>query len=194
MDQPCNRARPRGQLATTSSVGICGAFDHAVWIGEKPDPRKEQIAGAAVRLGAHSADMFVAKRQNNAVAAMLIVGASVFIAALSLLAKGLGTGSYGPPLHTSQISHGRFLFAEILISTVAAVLRPTRRAPNLGLHSVRTMCGWGGITLLFASVAFIPLGDATAISFLNPVFAMMLAIPLLGKKVGRIRCSDAGPA
>ena len=37
---------------------------------------------------------------------------------------------------------------------------------------------------LFASVAWIPLADATAISFLNPIFAMILAIPLLGERVG----------
>lgn len=44
---------------------------------------------------------------------------------------------------------------------------------------------------MFASVAYIPLADATAISFLNPVFGMMLAIPLLGEKVGRVRWSAA---
>ena len=44
---------------------------------------------------------------------------------------------------------------------------------------------------MFASVAFIPLADATAISFLNPVFGMMLAIPLLGERAGPIRWSAA---
>lgn len=47
---------------------------------------------------------------------------------------------------------------------------------------------------MFAAAAFIPLSDATAISFLNPVFAMMLAIPLLGEKVGPVRWSAAGVA
>ena len=37
---------------------------------------------------------------------------------------------------------------------------------------------------MFASVAFIPIADATAISFLNPVFAMVLAIPLLREGIG----------
>jgi drug/metabolite transporter (DMT)-like permease len=59
------------------------------------------------------------------------------------------------------------------------------------LHIVRTSFGWAGVTLMFASVAFIPLADATAISFLNPVFGMMLAIPLLGERVGPIRWSAA---
>jgi drug/metabolite transporter (DMT)-like permease len=40
---------------------------------------------------------------------------------------------------------------------------------------------------MFAAVAYIPLSDATAISFLNPVFGMLLAIPLLGERVGRWR-------
>ena len=44
---------------------------------------------------------------------------------------------------------------------------------------------------MFAAAAFIPLADATAISFLNPVFAMLLAIPLLGEKVGPIRWTAA---
>jgi drug/metabolite transporter (DMT)-like permease len=35
------------------------------------------------------------------------------------------------------------------------------------------------------------LSDATAISFLNPVFAMMLAIPLLGERVGAVRWGAA---
>ena len=48
----------------------------------------------------------------------------------------------------------------------------------------RTSFGAMGVTLMFAAVAFIPLSDATAISFLNPVFGMMLAIPFLGERVG----------
>jgi drug/metabolite transporter (DMT)-like permease len=90
-----------------------------------------------------------------------------------------------------QISHGRFVFAFALFAMVAAVLRPRIQRPDLRLHLGRTLFGWGGVTLMFAAVAFIPLGDATAISFLNPVFAMLLAIPLLGERVGRIRWSAA---
>ena len=75
--------------------------------------------------------------------------------------------------------------------TVAAVLRPALVRPHWGLHVARTTCGWAGVTLMFASVAYIPLATATAISFLNPVFAMILAIPLLGERVGRVRWSAA---
>lgn len=135
--------------------------------------------------------MFIAAHQNNALAAGLIVLAAVFIAGTTLMAKALGTDSFGAPLHALQISHGRFAFAWVAIISTALVLRPRLTRPHWPLHIARTVCGWGGVTCMFAAVAFIPLADATAISFLNPVFAMMLAIPLLGERVGRTRWTAA---
>lgn len=113
--------------------------------------------------------------------------ATAFIAATSLLAKALGTDTLGPPLHPVQVSHGRFLFAWITIACVIAVLRPRFTRPNWGLHIGRTVTGFGGVTCMFAAAALIPLADATAITFLNPVFGMILAIPLLGERVGKWR-------
>ena len=133
-------------------------------------------------------------RQNPALAAILIFVASALIAGTTLLAKALGTDTLGPALHPIQISHGRFLFAFVVIISAVVALRPNLRRPHWGLHVGRTSFGWLGVTLMFASVAYIPIADATAISFLNPVFAMMLAIPLLGERVGRIRWSAAAMA
>jgi drug/metabolite transporter (DMT)-like permease len=116
-----------------------------------------------------------------------MVTATAFIAVTTLLAKAIGTGAFGAPLHPLQVSHGRFLFALMGLSVAMAVLRPRIEAPHWRLHVGRTAFGWGGVTLMFASVAFIPLSDATAISFLNPVVAMVLAIPLLGERVGPVR-------
>ena len=121
---------------------------------------------------------------NPALAVALMLSVTAFIAATMLLAKSLGTDTLGPPLHPLQISHGRFLFAFAAISSTAIILRPRIANPHLGLHIGRTVFGWAGVTLMFAAVSFIPLSDATAISFLNPVFGMLLAIPLLGEKVG----------
>ncbi|MEX0307939.1 MAG: DMT family transporter [Ruegeria sp.] len=138
--------------------------------------------------------MFIAKPHNPPLAALLIFIASAFLAATTLLAKALGTDALGPPLHPMQISHGRFLFAFLLIVTAVGILRPRLRRPHWGLHIGRTSFGWLGITLMFASVAFIPMADATAISFLNPVFAMVLAIPLLKEGVGPWRWLAAAVA
>ncbi|WP_209505678.1 MULTISPECIES: DMT family transporter [unclassified Ruegeria] len=138
--------------------------------------------------------MFTPKAQNPALAAGLIFVATAFIAATTLLAKALGTDTLGPPLHAMQISHGRFLFALLAILSAVAVLRPRLGRPHWGLHIGRTSFGWAGVTLMFASVAFIPMADATAISFLNPVFGMVLAIPLLGERVGPWRWLAAAVA
>ena len=135
--------------------------------------------------------MFQAHKQNPALAASLIGIATAFIAATTLFAKALGSNAFGPALHPLQISQGRYVFAFIALSMVAAIVRPKLGMPHWRLHIVRTAFGWAGVTLMFASVAFIPLADATAISFLNPVFGMMLAIPLLGERVGPIRWSAA---
>lgn len=138
--------------------------------------------------------MYQPKTPNNALAALLICASTAFIAATTLMAKALGGDDFGSGLHPVQISHGRFLFAFIGIGTAALVLRPRLRRLHLPLHLARTSFGWMGVTLMFASVAYIPLADATAISFLNPVFAMILAIPLLGERVGPIRWLAAGMA
>ncbi|MDJ0823466.1 MAG: DMT family transporter [Paracoccaceae bacterium] len=124
---------------------------------------------------------------NPPLAAALTLLASAFVAGTTLLAKALGTEVLGPPLHPFQISQGRFLFALMAFSLAALVLRPTLRAVAWHMHSLRVLFGWGGVTLMFAAAAFIPLSDATAISFLNPIVAMLLAIPLLGERVGPIR-------
>lgn len=138
--------------------------------------------------------MFTPKTQNPGLAAALILLATAFIAGTTLLAKALGTEALGPALNPMQISHGRFLFAFLLFAGIATVTRPPIRQPHWRLHIGRTVFGWLGVTLMFASVAFIPLADATAISFLNPIFAMMLAIPLLGERVGPVRWTAAAIA
>jgi drug/metabolite transporter (DMT)-like permease len=136
----------------------------------------------------------MARPQAPLTAVALMITATLFIAATMLAAKSLGTDTLGAPLHPLQISHGRFMFAFIGFITASAVLRPKIRAPNMRLHLARTIFGATGVTLMFAAVAFIPMSDATAISFLNPVFGMILAIPFLGEKVGRWRWLAAAMA
>ncbi|WP_424938981.1 DMT family transporter [Aliiroseovarius sp. S253] len=117
-----------------------------------------------------------------AVGFMLV--ATVFIAGTTLMAKLAGKDLLGDPLHPFQITHGRFTFAFLAIGTFALIRRLKITRPNIKLHVARSAAGFTGVTLMFAAATLIPLADATAISFLNPVFAMLLAIPLLGERVG----------
>ena len=138
--------------------------------------------------------MYQAKTNNPTLAALLIGIATAFIAATTLFAKALGTDQFGPVMHPIQIVFGRFLFAFLSFSIAVIILQPQLQRPHFGLHLIRTLGGWAGLVLMFASVAYIPLADATAISFLNPVFGMVFAIPLLGERVGKWRWLAAGIA
>ena len=155
----------------------------------------------AAEVAAGSPDMAFPQRarmthikQNPSLALALILSATVFIAATTLLAKYLGTDALGDPLHPLQISNGRFIFAFIGISTAVLLTRQKIHRPHWGLHFGRSTLGWGGVSLMFASVAFIPLADATAISFLNPIIGMLFAIPFLGERIGPWRWMAAALA
>jgi drug/metabolite transporter (DMT)-like permease len=138
--------------------------------------------------------MLILPRANARLAITLMLCATSFIAGTTLLAKALGTDALGPALHPVQVTHARFLFAALTLGSAALVLRPKFGAVHLKLHIARTLCGAGGVTLMFAAAARIPLSDATAISFLNPVFAMIFAVLFLGEQVGRWRWSAAAIA
>lgn len=132
------------------------------------------------------------ENKQNLAAAGFILAATAFIAGTSLLAKMAGAGPEG--LSAVQIVQGRFLFALLGFSAVGLIIRPRFTRPDMRLHIGRTSVGWLGVTLMFAAVQFVPLSDATAITFLNPVFAMFLAMPVLSEKVGPWRWGAAALA
>jgi drug/metabolite transporter (DMT)-like permease len=123
--------------------------------------------------------------QNPRRAAFMVLTASALFAATTILAKFLGTTN--SPLHPMQVSTGRFFFAFITVTAFALLTRQKIENPNLPLHLGRSVLGWSGVTLMFAAVAVIPLPDATAISFLNPVFGMLFAILILKETIGKWR-------
>nr|WP_208350755.1 DMT family transporter [Pseudaestuariivita rosea] len=134
----------------------------------------------------------VDSKNNPAVAIVFMLVATVFIAGTTLMAKTLGTDMLGPKLHPLQITFGRFAFAWlVLVAFLPFLFSHLNTRPNMGLHIARTTCGAGGVTLMFAAVAFIPLADATAISFLNPVFGMIFAFFFLRERVGPWRWTAA---
>jgi drug/metabolite transporter (DMT)-like permease len=128
-------------------------------------------------------------------AAGFMLGCAAGMAVASALAKGLGRGGGGGQgLHPFQITHARFAVALLVVAAVAAVLRPSLAGTPLALHLGRTLAGWLGASALFAAAAAMPLAEATAVSFLNPVLTMLLAIPLLAERIGPWRWLGAGVA
>ncbi|EKE76465.1 hypothetical protein P24_07469 [Oceanibaculum indicum P24] len=123
----------------------------------------------------------------------MMVCSCALIAATSLMAKALGPlgsaalGIEGTPLHPMQVSAGRFGFAFLALLLILTVWRPRFHGIQWGTHAARSTVGWAGVSCMFAAAAHMNLADAMAISFLSPIFTMMLAIPFLGEKVGRWR-------
>lgn len=123
---------------------------------------------------------------------VIMINATALIALSTLCAKMLITGE--APLSPFQITWGRYVFGLMALLIVLAIRRPKFTKPNWPLHAIRVGCGWGGVTAMFATTAFIPLSDTTAISFTNPIFAMLLAIPILKERIGPPRWISAGIA
>lgn len=115
----------------------------------------------------------------------LMFGAGALVAATSLLAKALGLAdAAGPGLNPFQVSAGRYTFAFctlLLFVLLVPSARPSIAGAPWRLHVLRSVCGWLGVTCMFAAVARMPLAEATAISFLNPLVAMVLAVVTLGE-------------
>ena len=126
-------------------------------------------------------------KQNTVTSVLFMISASLLIAGTTILAKILGTTTLGPPINPMQISNARFIFAFILIFIFFITTKSKIIKPNYKVHLGRSVCGWIGISILFGASSIIPITDATAIIFTNPIFTMLLAIVLLGEKVKPIK-------
>lgn len=121
-------------------------------------------------------------------AALLCILSCAFFAGAGAFAKAAQTLAPGPDLHPLQVTAGRFLFAFLallpfLLWTGASVLRteiPLR-------HLQRVVFGVAGVAFLFSAVREIPLGDATAIAWASPMFALVFAWLFLKEPVDRRR-------
>lgn len=127
---------------------------------------------------------------DNLKGALFIILSCGFIAATSAIAKNLGHEG-GADLHPFQVSFGRFLFGFLTLIPFALVRKPTFEGTRWSRHMGRVLFGWAGVSGMFAAVALMPLADATAISFLSPFFAMVLAILFLGERAGPWRWGAA---
>lgn len=128
-------------------------------------------------------------------AAVMMIGCCALVAPSTFFAKMLGRGLPGAePMSVFQISFGRYAFALAALAPLAIWMRVRFTGAPMRLYLARSTCGYGGVTAMFAAAAVLPLADATAISFLNPVLAMILAVIFLGERVGRVRWAAAAVA
>ncbi|MEQ8603092.1 MAG: DMT family transporter [Marivibrio sp.] len=140
---------------------------------------------------------------NNLKGAAYVTLCCAFIAGSTLCAKALGAARLieiegllqeAARMHPLQIAFGRFFFGFLLLLPFALWRRPSLKGAPWRLHVARVAAGWAGVSLMFAAVSVLPLADATAISFLNPLFAMVFALLFLGERVGPWRWTAAAIA
>ena len=116
-----------------------------------------------------------------------MITSSFSIACGTLLTKSIGNSSFGEGINPLQIAHSRYFFAFIILLILSIYLKPKIKLKNLKLHFLRSSFGILGISIWFTAILYIPVSDATAINFLNPIFAMVLAVIILKEKIGIFR-------
>ena len=123
-------------------------------------------------------------RENNKIISgiFFMLAASAFIGGTAVIAKLLGKDNLGEPLSPFQISQSRFLYGFIFVLLFSLFYKVRIESPNPKLHLARTSLGWMGATILFGSSSLIPVNDAVALNFSNPVFAMIFSLIILREK------------
>ncbi len=121
--------------------------------------------------------------------------ASFFFASSTFLTKLIGAGLINEPLHPLQITHARFTFGFLTAFFFHLIFSQQKLSkPNFQIHFLRAIAGYVGVAIMFYGVIHLPITDAVALIFMNPIFAMIFAIFLLGEKVGRYKWFAASVA
>lgn len=88
-------------------------------------------------------------------------------------------------IHPFEIAFFRNLFGFVVLAPIFMKqgLAPLR-TKRLGLLTWRAIFNSAAMAMYFLSISLIPLADATALSFTAPIFVTLLAIPILGERIG----------
>ncbi len=124
---------------------------------------------------------WIARAPGNVRGALWMAIAAFVFAAMNALIKYVGHG-----LHGFEIAFFRALFGFLALLPAIAAAGGTAvfRTDRLKMHGLRAL--FGGITMLcfFYAMTRLPLANATALSFSQPLFMLALAPFLLDERVG----------
>lgn len=114
-------------------------------------------------------------------AVLAILGAAILFAGAAACVKTLDGGV---PLAQVVLFRSLFAFPVLLPLMQQAGGWGALRTPNPMGHAWRTLFGLIGMAGAFYGYATMPLATVTALGFTMPLFLTLLAVPLLGERVG----------
>jgi len=129
----------------------------------------------------------VPQSSHNALRGIAFMLAGTFF--MSLNNAVLKYMSAGYPAGQVLFMRGSFIFIPIAIFIWRAGGFRSARVDSYGGHAIRAVFTVASAFMFVIGVRYLPLADATAISFAGPLFITMLATPMLGEYVGWRRWS-----
>ncbi|GIL02203.1 MAG: membrane protein [Alphaproteobacteria bacterium] len=130
-------------------------------------------------------DAAAARARSNAIGIACVTAAAAIFCTNDVLIKLL-SGDY--PLH--QITFIRGIVATVVVLAILVPLEggyANLRTRRWRLHLARSMAVVIANMTYFAGLAVLPLGEATAIYFVAPLFITLLSASTLGERVGPLR-------
>lgn len=168
---------------TAPWVGMRTAFGPRRCSG--PDVRDNQVTTQTTpERGTTAARSRDASRDGSTLPAVALLLASIgFITLVDTTAKFFTTDLHGVQLvwgYFVGITISTLIFLTVRRQRLAQVLRSRRP----GLQMLRAGALATSISLLFVGLTYLPIADATVLSFMAPLFITALSGPLLGERIG----------
>lgn len=107
------------------------------------------------------------------------------LATMSMLVKLASTKG----VHLAELVFWRQAITFVLVAIVLIALGRLSaiRTQRFGAHARRALYGIIGMFFVYGAVVFLPLAEATTLSFTAPLFAVLLSVILFKERVGRYR-------
>jgi drug/metabolite transporter (DMT)-like permease len=124
-----------------------------------------------------------AREANALKGALWMVGAALSLTAMAVVVRLLT-----PAYHVFELIFLRNLIGLLMLAPwIAGIGFASVRTARLPEHILRNTVHYAGMVAWFFAVTLVPLAELAALQFTMPIFAMMLAVVLLGETVGRRR-------
>lgn len=87
-------------------------------------------------------------------------------------------------LAPGQITWGRFLFQTLVLAAIMLTTRRRLRSHQYNVHAARGLLLASAILLLFWALKYLPIANAIAIFFVEPLILTLLSVAFLGERIG----------